>query len=47
LVAGAAARIISLTRLNHRDLDRNPDTLDLQFETERRPVLEASAQQSA
>ena len=47
LVAGAAARIISRTRLDHRDLDRNPDTLDLQFETERRPVLEASAQQSA
>jgi hypothetical protein len=47
LVAGAAARIISRTRLDHRDLDRSPDTLDLRFETERRHILEASAQQSA
>jgi len=47
LVAGAAARIVSRTRLDHRDLDRTPDTLDLRFETERRRILEASAQQSA
>ena len=47
LVAGAAARIVSRTRLDHRDLDRSPDTLDLRFETERRRILEASAQQSA
>ena len=47
LVAGAAARIVSRTRLDHRDLERRPDTLDLRFETERRHILEASAQQSA
>jgi hypothetical protein len=47
LVAGAAARIVSRTRLDHRDLERSPDTLNLRFETERRRILEASAQQSA
>jgi RecA/RadA recombinase len=47
LVAGAAARIVSQTRLDHRDLERSPDTLDLRFETEQRRVREAGARQTA
>ena len=47
LVAGAAARIVSRTRLDHRDLERSPDTLDLRFETEQRRVREAGARQTA
>ena len=47
LVAGAAARIVSRTRLDHRDLERSPDTLDLRFETEQRRVREADARQTA
>ena len=43
LVAGAAARIVSRTRLDHRDLERSPDALDLRFETEQRRVREAGA----
>jgi len=47
LVSGAAARIVSRTRLDHRDLERRPDTLDLRFETEQRRVREAGARQTA
>jgi len=47
LVAGAAARIVSQTRLDHRDLERSPDTLNLRFETEQRRVREAGARQTA
>ena len=47
LVAGAAARIVSRTRLDHRDLELSPDTLDLRFETEQRRVREAGARQTA
>jgi hypothetical protein len=47
LVAGAAARIVSRTRLDHRDLERSPDTLDLRFETEQRRVREAGVRQTA
>jgi RecA/RadA recombinase len=47
LVAGAAARIVSRTRLDHRDLERSPDSLDLRFETEQRRVREAGARQTA
>lgn len=47
LVAGAAARIVSRTRLDHRDLERSPDTLDLRFETEQRRVQEAGVRQTA
>lgn len=47
LVAGAAARIVSRTRLDYRDLERSPDTLDLRFETEQRRVREAGARQTA
>lgn len=47
LVAGAAARIVSRTRLDHRDLERSPDTLNLRFETEQRRVREAGARQTA
>jgi hypothetical protein len=47
LVAGAAARIVSRTRLDHRDLERSPDALDLRFETEQRRVREAGARQTA
>lgn len=47
LVAGAAARIVSRTRLDHCDLERSPDTLDLRFETEQRRVREAGARQTA
>jgi len=47
LVAGAVARIVSRTRLDHRDLERSPDTLDLRFETEQRRVREAGARQTA
>ena len=46
-VAGAAARIVSRTRLDHRDLERSPDSLDLRFETEQRRVREAGARQTA
>ena len=47
LVAGAAARIVSQTRLDHRDLERSPETLNLRFETEQRRVREAGARQTA
>ena len=47
LVAGAAARIVSRTRLDHRDLERSPEALDLRFETEQRRVREAGARQTA
>lgn len=47
LVSGAAARIVSHTRLDHRDLERSPDTLDLRFEAERRRILEADFQRTA
>ncbi len=47
LVAGAAARIVSRTRLDHRDLERSPETLNLRFETEQRRVREAGARQTA
>jgi len=47
LVAGAAARIVSRTQLDHCDLERSPDTLDLRFETEQRRVREAGARQTA
>lgn len=47
LVSGAAARIVSRTRLDHRDLERRPDTLDLDFEAERRRVQEAEIRRTA
>ena len=47
LVSGAAARIVSRTRLDHRDLERRPDALDLRFETERRRFLEAGVRHGA
>lgn len=47
LVSGAAARIVSRTRLDHRDLERRPDALDLRFDAERRRFLEAGVRHSA
>lgn len=47
LVSGAAARIVSRTRLDHRDLERSPEALDLRFEAERRRILEADSQRMA
>ena len=47
LVSGAAARIVSRTRLDHRDLERRPDTLNLRFETEQRRLRETGVRQTA
>lgn len=47
LVSGAAARIVSRTRLDHRDLERRPDALDLRFDAERRRFLETGVRHSA
>jgi hypothetical protein len=47
LVSGAAARIVSRTRLDIRDLERRPDTLDLDFEAERRRLQEAEIRRTA
>ena len=47
LVSGAAARIVSRTRLDIRDLERRPDSLDLRFEAERRRVQESGIRRTA
>ncbi len=47
LVSGAAARIVSRTRLDIRDLEHRPDSLDLRFEAERRRVQESGIRRTA
>ena len=47
LVSGAAARIVSRTRLDIRDLERRPDSLDLRFEAERRQGQESGIRRTA
>ena len=47
LVSGAAARIVSRTRLDIRDLEHRPDSLDLRFEAERRQGQESGIRRTA